>query len=106
MGLIFWFSSLSVLPTPETPLINYVLKKSAHVGVYAVLYLFWFQALRKSGVDKRKAALWSVIISGLYAVSDEYHQSFTPGRQPAVVDIVFDLTGILVAYRLSFRRFN
>lgn len=38
--------------------------------------------------------MWlSVLISFLYAVSDEYHQSFVPGRGPAFRDVLIDTIG-------------
>ena len=44
-------------------------------------------------------SVWEVILGALigivYALSDEFHQSFTPGRSPKIIDIVIDSEGNL-----------
>ena len=44
-----------------------------------------------------RPALWTLAVVLLYALSDEYHQSFVPGRHPDVFDIATDLVGAAVA---------
>ncbi len=44
-----------------------------------------------------KAVLWTVLAGVGYAVSDEFHQSFTPGRDANVADALFDAAGIVIA---------
>jgi len=39
----------------------------------------------------------------LYAISDEFHQSFVPGRNMAVLDICFDSSGVLFGYLIQLR---
>ena len=38
----------------------------------------------------------SAIIGLLYAISDEIHQAFIPGRGPLVSDVVIDFSGVMV----------
>ena len=46
----------------------------------------------------KKVAYWAVILTVLYAISDEYHQSFIPGRTATVRDIIIDIAGVVFAF--------
>lgn len=42
---------------------------------------------------------WTVIAIGIiYGVSDEWHQSFVPGRNPSAADLLADTMGVLIGY--------
>lgn len=73
-----------------------VVRKAAHVTEFAVLggllMNAWVRQHRHVGVRQAVAAL---LCGLLYAVSDELHQMFVPGRGPAVTDVLIDLTGVL-----------
>jgi len=36
---------------------------------------------------------WAFFLTMIYAISDEYHQSFVPGRSGNLADLVIDATG-------------
>jgi VanZ family protein len=93
MALIFAFSSQSQLPSPNDPLLNFVLKKFAHFTVYAILAFLLWRALPRS--RWAYAAAWALAV--LYAISDEYHQSFVALRTPTVRDVVIDACGAATA---------
>ena len=95
MAVIFW---LSAQPDLDTGLgtLDLVLRKLAHATVYAALALLWFWALRPSSAAKA-AVLAAAAISLLYAVSDEYHQTFVEGRNGSPIDVGIDLVGIVAA---------
>jgi VanZ family protein len=76
---------------------DFIIKKSAHMFVYFVLTILLYRALRLSGVGKKQAAWMSVIFAILYGASDEFHQSFTPGREPTLRDVIFDTIGSVIA---------
>ena len=46
-------------------------------------------------VDKR-TYIYAVILCMLYAVSDEVHQYFVPGRSAGVIDVVIDTVGSIL----------
>jgi VanZ family protein len=80
-----------------------------HGIAYAILSVLVARALSGGTLRPLSAtdALWAVLIAALYGVSDEWHQSFTPGRDPSVADVAKDLAGAMVAvsvYRLACRR--
>ena len=91
MALIFVASSSS---SPD-PLPGRFLDKVLHLAVYAVLGALIARALaggRLVTVTWRHAAL-AVLLSTLYGISDEWHQSFVPGRTPDPMDVLADLAG-------------
>ncbi len=44
--------------------------------------------------------LWIVAVS--YGMSDEFHQSFVPGRTPSLLDLLADAIGALVGISASW----
>lgn len=93
MGVIFAFSAQPVIKTTDFFLADFLMKKTAHFVEYAVLSVLVYRALIRSGVGSRKATIISIIFSILYAISDEWHQSFTPGREPHIRDVIIDSVG-------------
>ena len=93
MAVIFFLSSQPDLPGPASHWLNFVLKKSAHFFSYALLAILFRRALYgRPGSD-----LTALILTLLYAISDEFHQSFVPGRSPRATDVLIDLAGALTA---------
>lgn len=85
--------------TPEDiETINFVVRKAAHFTEYAVLAVLWHRGLAGgSGLDTRDRVVTAFVISAVYAASDEFHQSFVPGRTPAVADVLLDSSGAAFA---------
>lgn len=100
MGLIFFLSAQPHLGT-DLGLIDLIGRKIAHAGVYGVLTLLWLWALLPliagSWSRPSKALLFAASISFLYAISDEYHQTFVEGRSGSALDVAIDAVGILIA---------
>lgn len=48
-------------------------------------------------MSQKKSFILAFLISLVYAVSDEYHQSLVPGREPRIRDVVIDSIGALFA---------
>ena len=81
--VIFTFSAIPTLPSAQIIWWDFVIKKSAHIGEYAILYLLVFRALHISGrnttPDKTKTLI-ALAFTLLYAISDEYHQAAPQSR--------------------------
>ena len=82
--------------------------KVAHVLEYSILGLLLARVFRVSLAAPRALTLALVSIGcGLgVAVLDEYHQSFVPGRDSSVYDVMADGVGLTVAqlvYRVAAR---
>ena len=96
MGLIFTLSHQPTLPYPPD-VDAMVISTLGHVTVYAVLAALVWWALGGSGVAGGWRAVLSVAVAVLYGITDEWHQSFVPGRTPDARDVVADLTGAVLA---------
>lgn len=100
-GLIFILSSQPVLPGPGAPAFDYSLKKIAHIVVYGVL---WWLVRRGISIthpkhpQNPKITFITYLVVFLYAASDEFHQSFVPGRHPNPTDLIYDLFGATLAW--------
>lgn len=96
MGLIFYFSSqpkgspvLEIFPAPSG---------IGHLVGYALLAFFFYRAFNGGLAGWSFGAARNAFLASLaYAVSDEVHQLFVPGREAAVSDVVIDTIGILLA---------
>ena len=88
MSVIFYFSSRSTtgIGTNETD--RFLILKSFHLIEYAFLAILLLIAI----YNKKLV----VFIAYLYAISDEIHQSFIPGRTSRFRDTLIDLVGILI----------
>ena len=85
-----------------------VLRKLGHFTEYAVFGWLIARALRDARGWQLHHALMAVALAGTYAVSDELHQRFVPGRTAAFGDVLIDTLGAamaqLVIAVLWFRR--
>lgn len=97
-GLIFTLSSIPHLHT-ELGIWDLILRKIAHMIEFGVLALLIARALRgaRTGMAWPRALLWAAAASAGYAVSDEFHQSFVPGRGASPIDVGIDACGIALA---------
>jgi VanZ family protein len=93
-GLIF---ALSSIPSLGTGLGTWdlVLRKLAHASEFAVLGFLLARAVGRP--------LLAILLGVAYAVTDELHQQFVPGRQGAVYDVAIDAVGVLVGVCLALR---
>ncbi len=81
--------------------VQFVVRKGAHVGEYAVLALLFWWAIRQPARGQRRPWSWreagiAFACSVLYAISDELHQSFVPSRQGSPVDVMIDTAGAVL----------
>jgi len=98
MGCIFWFSSQPSANLPDFDWADRAVKKGGHMLGYGLLAVSYWYAF---GWDKRKRPLaW--LLAVLYAVTDEFHQSFVSGRHPSMWDVlIFDSLGALIGLWLA-----
>lgn len=78
--------------------LNLLLRKATHIIAFGVLSVF----LLKSMETLSYSYLLSLIFTSVYAMSDEYHQSFMPGRVASFEDVLFDSFGALLAMAILF----
>ncbi|OCT11902.1 hypothetical protein A8709_28995 [Paenibacillus pectinilyticus] len=80
--------------------IEFLIRKAGHVSEYAMLALLWSIALLMKPVRLSIALCSSFLISVLYAMTDEWHQTFVKDRTGHPIDVVMDSVGILGAILL------
>ena len=76
-----------------------VVRKCAHVTEFAIFALLLWHAARatiykQSAGWSRNATVFATIGAVLFAISDEFHQSFVPGRQGTAMDVLIDSVGV------------
>jgi VanZ family protein len=76
--------------------LNHIVRKNAHFFVYLVLGTFVAHGVKNSGVSSFKVITVALLICILYAISDEIHQLYIPGRSGEVRDVIIDSAGSLV----------
>lgn len=102
MGLIFYLSGQPFLSSGFTPKEDFILRKIAHIGEFAILTFLFFRALKNHKIFSNPI-LWSAIFSIIYAISDEVHQLFVLGRAGKAEDVITDGIGVLIAAGLVWR---
>ena len=69
---------------------------------YGVLAILLYRGMIGEGVNKKMAAIWALVLAIFYGVTDEYHQSFTQGREARIRDIGFDGIGATLGSTLVY----
>ncbi len=95
-SVIFFLSSIPQITVSQFFVWDFIIKKTAHLTEYAILFALIFR------VTKGKWVL-SFILTMLYATSDEFHQRFVPGRTATVYDLGFDFAGSSIAAYLIWK---
>jgi hypothetical protein len=93
MTFIFFLSSGQTTAITGTTVERFIILKSFHLIEYAILFI----CFKIAGFSSTQSLLFSYI----YALSDELHQSFVPGRSPHFSDTLIDFTGSLLAYIIT-----
>lgn len=102
MAVIFYLSDRPDLSS-GLGIADVVGRKVVHAVEYALLCALWWRALRPAA-GGRVALVASLAVSILYAVSDEIHQSFVPGRTGTPIDVSIDAVGASLAALVIRRR--
>lgn len=97
ISIVLDWLSVSIL-AQNLGLLNALLRKSAHLTEYAVLAVFLYNALKPVGNPywSRKAAFWTLLASGSYSITDEFHQLFVAGRHASLFDCLMDTAGAIL----------
>lgn len=82
-GLIFLGSTTTGRSVSNVGLIDFIAHKAVHVTEYVIFYILLQRGTKKWWL--------SLVLLAIYAISDEWHQSFVPGRSPKVTDVLIDI---------------
>lgn len=93
---VFWLSSLSRVPGA-----NHYWDKMLHAVGYSVLGVLALRAFH-GGFERLRPepTLYAALAVILWGISDEFHQSFVPGRDASPWDVFADAVGFVLAVSL------
>jgi len=107
MAAIFGFSSIPSTEMPNFGLMDFIVKKGGHALGYGLLALSFLRGLKGDSKDVYSRWLYAAwVMAILYSATDEFHQSFVPGRLPAATDVLIDSLGAAVALFLASRYYK
>lgn len=101
MGVIFFLSSRPAEELPSFGLCDLLVKKSGHLAGYAILGWLFFRAWKSLKMDLKQAQMLALLSAVLYAITDEIHQSFVPGRHASATDVLIDGIGTAIGLFLA-----
>ncbi|MBE6050217.1 MAG: VanZ family protein [Clostridium sp.] len=91
--VILIFSSLGIdINGQFGELSTFIVRKAAHFTEYFILFVLSYRTIKLYYQDKKSMILVIAFVF-IYASSDEFHQSFVPGRGPAFRDVLVDTSG-------------
>ena len=78
--------------------VQFFVRKTAHFSEYALLALLVWRARRRPAWNDPRSWSWPearfvLLTAALFAASDEFHQTFVPGREGQVTDALLDTAG-------------
>lgn len=98
MLIVFLLSNRQKVAFTDNYPVSFSIFKTLHLFEYGVLFLLW---LRFLFLTKCKYKYWlALIFTFLYGLSDEWHQSYIPGREGKLLDACVDALGGLIAWYL------
>jgi uncharacterized protein YfiM (DUF2279 family) len=100
MALIFIASGTPSSELPQFGGWDVFAKKGGHILGYALLAAAYCHAMNNSRGITKFQVITAVGLAILYAISDEFHQSFTPGRTASARDIGIDAAGVSIGLAL------
>ncbi len=107
MPVLLWMTiifSLSAIESEDMEKIDIPnIDKFFHFIEYFVLGILLVRAFSNSFTKPNfiYILIASILISLAYAFTDEYHQSFVPGRTPDIFDVLSDIIGAAMGAALS-----
>lgn len=102
--LIFTLSSRPKISLSDKTIVDFIIFKSLHMIEYALLFLLNYQAISNTTkINKKKVGLLAFLLTIVYAISDEIHQTYVPTREGRLRDVGFDTIGALIALFIIWR---
>ena len=100
MAIIFLASTRESVQVSDEFTINFLFFKTLHVIEYAILFTLYYRALRNTLDRKNIVVLLTTafVMTILYAISDEFHQTLVPTREGKVRDVIIDALGALLSW--------
>ena len=72
-----------------------VIRKIAHFSIYTLLGILFTALLSTYKIETKRKLIIALLVGAFYAFTDEFHQSFVPGRSAEITDVMIDSLGVL-----------
>lgn len=99
-ALIFGASAQPDLTFVPDASLDFVVRKAGHMAVFGILALLLWRALAATTRVRRPWA-WAIVLTVLYAITDELHQGLVSNRHASPVDVLIDAAGALIAVAIG-----
>lgn len=73
-----------------------IVRKLAHFSIYTLGGILIYNFINTYDIENKRKMIYSFIIGGVYAITDELHQLFIPGRSCELRDVCIDSSGVLL----------
>ena len=80
----------------EQAIIETIIRKLAHFSLYAIGGIIIFLHVNLYEITEKRKVITSWTIGTAYAITDEIHQLFVPGRSGEIRDVFIDSLGIII----------
>jgi VanZ family protein len=102
MVVIFLFSAMPGAELPDLGGWDIFAKKGGHMLGYALLASAYCYAINTYRSASRLQYILALCMATLYAVSDEWHQKYIPGRNSSFYDVCIDTAGGLIGIAIFY----
>ena len=85
--------------------VHFFVRKLGHISEYAVLAVLLWRAFRSGTNLQMKLPILFVaawILCGVFAATDEFHQSFVSSRTASLDDVLIDIVGAMIGLAICF----
>ena len=101
-----WLYGVAERIFPETAFdfstLSFIVRKTAHFFAYLILGSLVMNGFRGKELPATKWLFRALVVCVLYAISDEIHQLYVPGRSGEVTDVLLDSVGSLIGIGIYF----
>ena len=97
MGIVSWIAQFFHI---DAELLHVLVRKGAHFGEYLLLGVLLSLTMREAGLLPRRFDLTVLFIGTIWAVLDEFLQTFIPDRSGQVSDVLLDAFGVFCGFLL------
>lgn len=75
--------------------VTFYVRKLAHFSIYTLLGIWLLNEMNTFKISTLKRIIVCLFFGAMYAISDEFHQSFISGRSQEIRDVCIDTCGVL-----------
>ncbi len=103
---IFKFLNISLENNNLLNKFNYIIRKSSHFFSYMTLAIILYLHFLKQNISNNKIINYVTTLLILFAISDEIHQTYVPGRMGKFTDVLIDSSGVILGIIIMNKKNN